>query len=77
MKYVIINSNEISSMDFSQLLTSSADTLRCSIDETKAIVKFKGTTPSFLSGKTQYNHSQMLAMVNDVDGEWYSKLIFI
>jgi|TARA_R110000851_G_scaffold5443_2_gene22586 hypothetical protein len=72
MKYVIINSNEISSMDFSQLLTSSADTLRCSIDETKAIVKFKGTTPSFLSGKTQYNHSQMLAMVNDVDGEWYS-----
>ena len=59
-------------MDFSQLLTSSADTLRCSIDETKAIVKFKGTTPSFLSGKTQYNHSQMLAMVNDVDGEWYS-----
>ena len=59
MKYVIINSNEISSIDFSQLLTSSANTIRYSTDETKAIVKFEGTTPSFLIGKTQYNHSQM------------------
>jgi len=71
MKYVIINSNEVSSIDFSQLLTSSASTLRYNTDKTKAIVKFEGSTPSFLSGKTQYNHSQMLNLVNDINGEWF------
>ena len=71
MKYVIINSNEVSSINFSQLLTTSADTLRYNTDETKAIVKFEGSTPSFLSGKTQYNHSQMSDLVNDINGEWF------
>jgi hypothetical protein len=69
-KYVIINSSEVSSVDFSQVLQSSADTLRYSIDGTKAFVKFEGDTPSFLAGKTQYTHSEMLAIL--AGEEWTS-----
>jgi hypothetical protein len=34
-------------------------------------VKFEGDTPSFLTGKTQYTNDQMLAILDDVNGEWY------
>ena len=70
-KYVIINSTEVSSINFSQVQETSADTLRWNIDQTKTFVKFEGDTPSFLTGKTQYTNNQMLAMLDDVNGEWY------
>jgi hypothetical protein len=70
-KYVILNSTEISSINFSQVQETSTDTLRWNIDQTKTFVKFEGDTPSFLTGKTQYTNDQMLAMLDDVNGEWY------
>lgn len=70
-KYVIIDSSEVSSVDFSQVLESSADTLRYSIDGTKTFVKFKGDTPSFLDGKTQYTHSEILSIL--AGAEWTSE----
>lgn len=66
--YVIIDADEVSSVDFSQVLETSAQTLRFSLDEEQTFVKFKGTTPSFLEGKTQYTHSEMLAIVQT--SEW-------
>ena len=70
-KYVIINADEVSSVDFSQVMERSADALRYSNDESKTIVKYEGSQPSFLSGKTEYTHSQILAILNDESGEWY------
>ena len=70
-KYVILNSTEVSSINFSQVQETSTDTLRWNIDKTKTFVKFEGDTPSFLTGKTQYTDDQMLAMLDDVNGEWY------
>ena len=70
-KYVILNSTEVSSINFSQVQETSTDTLRWNIDQTKTFVKFEGDTPSFLTGKTQYTNEQMLAILDDVDGEWY------
>ena len=70
-KYVIINASEVSSVDFSQVIETSADTLRYSLDNSKTFVKFDGDTPSFLSGKTQYNHSQMCTILDGVD--WYEE----
>jgi len=70
-KYVILNSTEVSSINFSQVQETSTDTLRWNIDQTKTFVKFEGDTPSFLTGKTQYTNDQMLAMLDDVNGEWY------
>lgn len=63
-KYVIIDSSEVSSVDFSQVLESSADTLRYSVDGTKTFVKFEGDTPSSLEGKTQYTHSEILSILS-------------
>jgi hypothetical protein len=70
-KYVIINSSDVSSVDFSQVQETSINTLRWNIDETKTVVKFEGDTPNFLTGKTQYNHEEILAILNDVNGEWF------
>ena len=70
-KYVIITSEDISSVDFSQVQETSANTLRWNNDNTKTFVKFEGDTPSFLTGKTQYTNDQMLAILDDVNGEWY------
>ena len=70
-KYVILNSTEVSSINFSQVQETSTDTLRWNIDQTKTFVKFEGDTPSFLTGKTQYTNEQMLATLDDVNGEWY------
>ena len=59
--YVIIDASEVSSVDFSQVLNRNSDYVSYSVDGTKAFVKFEGDTPSFLDGKTQYTHSEILA----------------
>lgn len=66
--YCIINSSDVSSVDFNQVLETSADTLRYSVDGTKTFVKYEGTQPSFLSGKTEYTHSEILAIL--ATDEW-------
>jgi len=74
MKYVIIESSDVDLVSFSQVLETSAASLRYSVDGTKSFVKFAGNTPSFLDGKTQYTHSEILAILNDVNGEWYTEI---
>ncbi len=68
--YVIIDASEVSSVDFDQVLETSAETLRFSVDGTKTFVKFEGDTPSFLAGKTANTHSEMLAIL--AGEEWTS-----
>lgn len=68
--YVIINSSDVSSVDFSQVAETSADTLRYSLDGTKTFVKFDGDTPSFLIRKDQYDHDGLLEVLNST--EWHS-----
>ena len=70
-KYVIIDASEVSSVDFSQVREDSADTVRYNLDNTKALVKFNGSTPSFLTGKTEYTHSQIRAILTDASQGWY------
>ena len=67
-KYVIITSDEVDSVDFSQVDETSENTLRYSIDGTKTFVKFGGDTPSFLEGKTQHSHSEILSIL--ATSEW-------
>lgn len=66
-KYVIIDADEVSSVDFSQVFETSADTLRFSLDDSQTFVKFEGSTPSFLEGKTQYDHSEILNILSNED----------
>ena len=70
-KYVIIDASEVSSVDFSQVREDSADTVRYNLDNSKALVKFDGSTPSFLNGKTEYTHSQIRTILTDEAQGWY------
>jgi len=68
-KYVIINADEVDSVDFSKVDETSADTVRYNVAGTKTFVKFDtDTTPSFLDGKTQYSHSEILTIL--ATDEW-------
>ena len=71
MKYVILTTSEVSSIDFSKVLEDSTNTLRYNNDNTKTFVKFKGTTPSFLVGKTILNRSEILEELKKE--EWKSE----
>ena len=70
--YVIIDASEVSSVDFDQVLETSADTLRYNLAGTQTFVKFEGETPSFLAGKTQYTHSEMLEIL--AGEEWTASI---
>ena len=72
--YVIINANEVSSINFSEVLETSANTLRYNNDSTKTFVKYRGDQPSFLNGKTTYTESEIKALLNDEQGEWYREV---
>jgi len=68
-KYVIIDADEVSSVDFDKVEETSADTIRYSLDGSLTFVKFDSdTTPSFLDGKTQYTHSEILTIL--ATDEW-------
>tara|TARA_E500000305_G_C4016201_1_gene235769 strand:- start:401 stop:640 length:240 start_codon:yes stop_codon:yes gene_type:complete len=72
--YVIIDTTEItdenSVIDFSRLMSRNAAMLRYSIDKSKALVKYNGEQPSFLSGKTTYTHEEI--KVEMAKSEWYT-----
>ena len=70
MKYVILNTSELGAVDFSEVKEGSSDTLSYSLDGTKTFVKYIGDQPSFLSGKTEYTHSEILTILSG--DEWTS-----
>jgi len=70
-KYVIITDDDINNVDFTKVEETSIHTLRWNKDNTKTFVKYEGYKPKFLYGKTAYSYNQILAILNDVDGEWY------
>ena len=70
-RWVIISRDEVSSVDFSEVLETSEDTLRWNKDESKTFVKYEGSQPSFLSGKSELNHSEILEELKK--DEWILK----
>ena len=73
-QFIIFNVNEINLIDFNQVMETSADTLRKSIDETKTFVKWVGEeTPlciqSLTTNEGPYTYDEMLSILStDV---WY------
>ena len=59
-KWVIVNVSDITEEMISNAIQSSMDTLRKTLDGSKAILKFNGDTPSCFDGLTTYNHSEIL-----------------
>ena len=50
-RYIIFDASEVVTIDFTQVLQTSAETLRLSIDETKALIKYE---PSPAQGEVLY-----------------------
>ena len=67
IKYVILNSSEASSVDFDQVCQTSSDTIRYSLDGSKFLVKYEGTQPFFLLGKTEYTQEEILSILSGSD----------
>ena len=69
--YVIFNVSELATIDFSQVLETSADTVRKSLDETLTFVKYEGEMPSSVTALTTkegpYTHSEILAILAGPD----------
>ena len=64
MKYLLILAEEINNIDFSQVLETSQDSVRYSIDKSQFLIKFKGETPSFLEGKETYTYNEIKEILN-------------
>jgi hypothetical protein len=72
-KYIIFNMSEVDSIDFSQVMETSKDTLRKSVDNTKAIVKYAGESipssiNSLLTKEGPYTISEILVVL--ATSEW-------
>ena len=56
----------------SALQTSKDKLLHTISGDDRVTLKWDGNTPSVFNGMTTYNHSEILAILNDTDGDWYS-----
>ena len=68
--YVITDISEATSFDFDQLIDIDESYSRKSLDGSKILARYEGTQPSFLSGKTEYTHSEILTIL--AGDEWTS-----
>jgi hypothetical protein len=58
-KWIIINVSDITEEMINNAIQSSIDTLRTTLDGSKAILKWDGDTPSCFDGLTTYTHSEI------------------
>jgi hypothetical protein len=71
-EYIIFNVSELPLVNFNEVLETSVDTVRKSVDLTKTFVKWNGTAPSFVDNLTTkegpYTHTEMLSVLST--SEW-------
>ena len=71
LTYMIFNVSELSSINFQDVLETSSETVRKSVDGTKTFVKWEGQTPPCVSGLTTkqgpYTHSEILNILAGPD----------
>lgn len=67
-KYVIIPTSEISNVNFAEVLETSAETCRYSVDGTKTFVKYEGDMPdsvmSIASKSQEYTHEEIMNILS-------------
>ena len=66
-RFVIFNVSELSTIDFSQVYETSADTVRKSVDELETFVKFDLPIPSSVTALTtksqEYDYDEILVIL--------------
>ena len=67
-RYVIIPTSQINNVNFSEVLETSADTCRYSVDETEIFVKYEGDQPASVaaieSKSQEYTHTEILVILS-------------
>jgi hypothetical protein len=78
-QFIIFNVSELNKIDFTQVLETSSETVRKSVDETKTFVKWEGETPSCIStlttGEGPYNYEEILAIL--ATEEWTTPMNYL
>ena len=64
-QYVIINTDELSTINFDHVLETSVDTLRYNVAGNQTFVKYEGAKPRCLYGKDTLSHSAILTVLED------------
>ena len=65
--WVIVNTDDVTDEMINNALQINSATLRKTLDGSKALLKWDGDTPSCFDGITTYNHSEILAILNNSD----------
>ena len=70
-EYLIIPVSELTKVNFEEVLETSAETVRKSIDQTKTFVKWEGAPPSFVAtisgAEGPYTYDEILNILTGVD----------
>ncbi len=65
--YITINMTEVALVNFNEVLQTSEETLRLSVDSFQAVLKWEGDEPSFVATLSSYDgpytHSEILAIM--------------
>ena len=75
-RWVIFDTSETGSVDFSQVIENNVNTLRLNLSGSKTFVKYEGTQPSSVASLTtksdEYTHSEILNVLTS--SEWQPEL---
>jgi hypothetical protein len=67
-QYLIFPTSQLDKIDFTQVLETSEQTVRKSVDQTKTFIKWEGEPPEFTEELTDvegpYSHSQFLDILS-------------
>jgi len=70
-KYVVFDLTEVDTIDFSEVMETSADTLRKNLANTQSFVKYEGDQPPSVVALTtksqEYSHAEILALLAGTD----------
>ena len=71
-EFIIFNVSELNQIDFTQVLETSIDTVRKSVDQTKTFVKWDGAMPECVNNLTTkegpYTYDEILTILSKT--EW-------
>ncbi len=69
--YVIFDLTEVDTIDFSEVMETSADTLRKNLAETQSFVKYEGDQPPSIVALTtrsqEYSHEEIITLLAGTD----------
>jgi len=76
-QYAVFATSELNLIDFNQVLETSVDTVRKSVDDTRTFVKWDGVEPPaciglLISLEGTYTHEEMLTMLADTTWSDYT-----